>query len=227
MNMLNIAIDGPSGAGKSSIARAVSEKKGFLYIDTGALYRAIGLYVLRQGGDLKRAEQALPQIALTLTHESDGQHVWLNGTDVSADIRTPAAAMAASDVSALPEVREFLLDLQRNMAKSSHVVMDGRDIGTVILPHAQVKIFLTAAPEVRARRRYDELCQKGQTVSYDEVLSDIITRDYNDSNRAVAPLVQAPDAIVCDTSNHTFLQAVAQVEQIIDTRIKALGLTIE
>lgn len=206
-SFVSVAIDGPVGAGKSSIAREAAKKLGFIYVDTGALYRAIGLYCHRQGVDLKSPADiaaasvgAVPRIRLI-----DGiQHIFLNGEDVSEEIRLPEMSMAASAVSAVPEVRASLLDLQRDIAKTANVIMDGRDIGTVVLPDAKVKIFLTAAPEVRAERRYRELCAKGVQTTYEEVLSDLNQRDYNDSHRETAPLRQAEDAVLADTSGLDF-----------------------
>ena len=175
--MISVAIDGPSGAGKSTIARKVAGELGFLYIDTGALYRSIGYYVLEQGRDPRNpedVEKSLPDIRLELRHAEGVQRVYLNGADVSDAIRTPAVSMAASQVSAVPAVRAFLLELQRSMARENNVIMDGRDIGTVVLPDAALKIFLTADPEDRARRRYEELAAKGEDVTYEEVLKDVI-----------------------------------------------------
>ena len=187
---LNVALDGPSGAGKSTIAKALAKKFGFVYVDTGALYRSIGLYVKRRGADTKSPEEVvplLPDIRVELKYFDGSQHVILNGEDVSDVIRTPEISMAASDVSAIPAVREHLLDLQREIADTNDTVMDGRDIGTVILPNADVKIFMTASAEERAKRRYEELLAKGQDVSYDAILSDINQRDYNDTHREIAP----------------------------------------
>lgn len=201
--MIAVAIDGPSGAGKSTIARTVAEELGYLYIDTGALYRSIGLYVLRKGKDTKNEAGVtglLPEINLALRHEDGVQQVYLNGENVSEEIRRPAVSMAASHVSAHPSVRQFLLDLQRKIARENNVIMDGRDIGTVVLPDAEVKIYLTASAEERARRRLLQLEEKGEKVTFEEVLRDIEQRDYNDMNRAVAPLRRAEDAVLADTS---------------------------
>lgn len=216
--MISVAIDGPAGAGKSTIARAVAEKLGLLYIDTGALYRSIGLAVLREGKDPAREEDTcgcLPGISLALRHENGAQQVYLNRENVSEKIRTPEVSMAASQVSAFPAVRAFLLEQQRDLARKNSVIMDGRDIGTVVLPFADVKIFLTASPEERARRRYLEQCGKGEEESYEEVLRKVIERDYNDSHRAAAPLKQAEDAVLADTTGLDFAEAAALVEQII------------
>ena len=218
MKVINVAIDGPAGAGKSTIARAASKELGYIYIDTGALYRTVGLNAVRLGVDLQNDDA----VASTLTEELcvelkfvDGeQKMFLNGEDVSAAIRTPEASMAASRVSAVPAVRKYLFDLQKNLAKSNNCIMDGRDIGTVVLPDAEVKIFLTASPEARAQRRYKELQEKGLDASYDEVLADMIKRDYDDSHRAIAPLKQADDAVLCDTSELTLEES---IKLVIDT----------
>ncbi|PWM34475.1 MAG: (d)CMP kinase [Clostridiales bacterium] len=223
--MIAIAIDGPSGAGKSSIARSLAGQMGYVYIDTGALYRAIGLYALEHGvepTDREKVPALLPQITLELRHRQDGQHVYLNGRDVSEEIRTPAVSMAASGVSAIPEVRAFLLELQQGIAAKQNVIMDGRDIGTVVLPGAQVKIFLTASSEERARRRYQELLAKGKDVAYEQVLADVIERDRNDSTRAIAPLRPAPDAVTVDTTGNDFEQSVSQLRSVIEEKLAAL-----
>ena len=202
--MINIAIDGPAGAGKSSVAKAVAAKLGFIYVDTGALYRSIGVNALRnniQTDDAQSVEALLPQTKVELKFIDGTQRVFLNGEDVSEAIRMPEASMAASNVSAIPSVRSFLLDLQRDMAKNNNVIMDGRDIGTVILPDAQYKFFLTASAEVRADRRFKELADKGINVDYKALLDEIIQRDYNDSHRETAPLKQADDAILINSSN--------------------------
>ncbi len=219
---VSVAIDGPVGAGKSSIARNTAKTLGYIYVDTGALYRAIGLYCHRNGVDMKAPVEvaavlpnAKPEIRLI-----DGtQHIYLNGEDVSEEIRLPEISMAASAVSAVPEVRAALLDLQRDMAKTNNVIMDGRDIGTVVLPNATVKIFLSAAPEIRAKRRYDELAAKGVDTTFEEVLSDLNQRDYNDSHRAVAPLKQAEDAVLADTSELDFEGSCKLVCDIIKERV--------
>lgn len=221
--MISIAIDGPSGAGKSTIAKAVSQKLGFIYVDTGALYRSIGLYALNQGKNTaNRAEVSalLPEIQVKIRYLDGTQHVYLNGEDVSDDIRKPPVSMAASNVSAHPEVREFLLNLQRQFAKESNVVMDGRDIGTVVLPQADIKIFLTASSEERARRRYNELIEKGEQVDFDKIHEEIKQRDYNDSHRAIAPLKQADDAILVDTTECTLEESIEQLETVIRSRMK-------
>lgn len=203
-----IAIDGPAGAGKSSLSKEVAKELSFIYVDTGALYRTIGLAASRKG--LKKEDKAeiismLNDIDVKLSFNDEGtQIVLLNGEDVSSFIRTPEASMFASAVSAIPEVRAFLLDLQRNMAKSDNVIMDGRDIGTVVLPDAKIKIFLTASPEKRAMRRHKENIEKGIDSTYEEVLKDVNQRDYQDSHRKIAPLKPAEDSILVDTSDYDF-----------------------
>ena len=212
-----IALDGPSGAGKSSIAKRLSAELGFVYVDTGAMYRSIGLYCLQNGidtADEAAVTAALPQIDIALKYVGGEQRVILNGTDVSKEIRINEVSMAASKVSAYKAVRAFLLDTQRNMAKTQSVIMDGRDIGTVVLPDAEIKIFIVADPEERAKRRYKELIERGQNVPFEEVLKDIIQRDYNDENRAEAPLRQAEDAIRLDTSLLDFEQSYNAVLEI-------------
>lgn len=205
MKIINVAIDGPAGAGKSTISRKAAAELGYIYIDTGALYRTVGLNALRKGVDIQNDDAVISTLTDDLKVELrfiDGeQRMFLNDEDVSLDIRTPEASMAASRVSAVPKVRAYLFDLQKNLAKSNNCIMDGRDIGTVVLPNADVKIFLTASPEARAERRYRELIEKGMEASYDDVLADMIKRDYDDSHRAIAPLKQADDAILCDTSD--------------------------
>ncbi len=221
--MIAIAIDGPAGAGKSTIARAVARELGFLYVDTGALYRAIGLYGLRQGIDT-RDEAAvlalLPHIKVELRHVEGEQRVYLNGEDVSDAIRVNEASMAASNVSSIQGVRDFLFDLQRDIAQSNNVVMDGRDIGTVVLPEAQVKIFLTAAPEDRAARRQKQLESRGCQVDYQQLLAEVIERDYNDTHRAAAPLRQAEDACRIDTTGNSFQQSAQLIIKHVKERLK-------
>lgn len=220
--MINVAIDGPAGAGKSTIARTAANTLGYIYVDTGALYRAVGVYSLRAGSDTKDAQavkDTLSQIGVELKFIGDVQHVFLNGEDVSEEIRTPEASMAASDVSAVPAVRQFLFDLQRDIAKKNDCIMDGRDIGTVVLPEAQVKIFLTASPEARAMRRYKELQEKGAKDTYEAVLADLKQRDYNDSHRAVAPLKPAEDSILVDTTALNLKESVEKVIAVIKSKI--------
>ena len=221
--MISIAIDGPSGAGKSTIAKAISKKLGFIYVDTGALYRSIGLYVLNQGKDTANREEVaalLPEISVKIRYMDGTQHVYLNEEDVSDAIRKPPVSMAASNVSAHPEVRKFLLDLQRQFAIENNVVMDGRDIGTVVLPDANIKIFLTASSEERARRRCKELIQKGEQVVFEQIHEEIKQRDYNDSHRAIAPLQQAPDAILVDTTEWSLEESIEKLEAVIRSRMK-------
>lgn len=220
--MINVAIDGPAGAGKSTIARTAAKDLGYIYVDTGALYRAIGVYALRHGFDTKNADtvaQTLSDICVELKFMDGVQHVFLNNEDVSEEIRTPEASMAASDVSAVPAVRQFLFNLQRNIAKQNDCIMDGRDIGTVVLPEAQVKIFLTASPEARAMRRYKELQEKGAKDTYEAVLADLKQRDYNDSHRAVAPLKPADDSILVDTTVLNLKESVQKVISVIRNKI--------
>ncbi|OJU13508.1 MAG: cytidylate kinase [Clostridiales bacterium 43-6] len=224
--MISIAIDGPAGAGKSTISRIVAGQLGFIYVDTGALYRAIGVYALNCGVNPKDTDAVaslLKNIEIKLKFVDHEQRVILNGQDVSAHIRTAEASMAASDVSALPLVRTFLFELQQSMARGSNVVMDGRDIGTVVLPNAQIKIYLTASPEDRAQRRFSEMKQKGMEVTYEGVLKDLTERDYNDSNRAVAPLKPAQDSIIVDTTGNTLEQSVEALTALIREKLAKLG----
>ena len=217
-----VAIDGPSGAGKSTIARILAKELQFIYVDTGALYRAVGYTALKNGVsiyDPAAIEAMLPSLCVTLGYENGEQRVYVNNEDVTAFIRTPEVSEAASAVSAVPAVRQFLFDLQQNMAKTTSVIMDGRDIGTVVLPYAQVKIFLTASAEDRARRRYEELIEKGMDVTYEDVLSDMILRDKRDSERAAAPLKPAEDAVLVDTSGNTLEQSVALLRSIVEEKL--------
>lgn len=219
---MKIAIDGPSGAGKSSLARAVARELGIVYVDTGALYRTVGLFVRRAGVDPKNAPAViacLPRIELKMTFENGEQIIRLCGEAVGESIRTPEISMYASAVSAIPEVRTFLLETQRKIARETGVVMDGRDIGTVILPDAEVKIFLTASPEARARRRTVELTEKGVAATYEEVLADMAERDKNDSTRAVAPAIPAEDAVFLDNSDLTPEGTLARALEIVREKI--------
>ncbi|MBM6869591.1 (d)CMP kinase [Pseudoflavonifractor phocaeensis] len=204
MSKKSIAIDGPSGAGKSTLARQIAKALGFLYVDTGAIYRTLALAALRRGIDPANSAdvlEVLHGIKIDLGYGADGlQHMYLDGADVTEEIRTPAVSAGASAVSAIPAVRTFLMDMQRDLAASRDVVMDGRDIGTVVLPGADVKIFLTATAEERARRRYEELLLRGTEVDYETVLRDIVARDERDTSRAAAPLRQAEDAVAVDTT---------------------------
>lgn len=215
--MINVAIDGPAGAGKSTIAKAAAKELGYIYVDTGALYRTIALSAVNSGiiDNEEETVKMLDTIEVKLGFAEDGtQCVYLNGEDVSSKIRTPEISMGASKVSAIPKVREFLLDLQRNIAKENNVIMDGRDIATVVLPDANPKIFLFASPECRAERRYKELIEKGETVSYEEVLADVNQRDYQDSHREIAPLKPTEESVMADTSSLTLEES---IELIINT----------
>ena len=214
-----VALDGPAGAGKSSVAKKAAKELDFIYVDTGALYRTIGLAAMRENIEPVASDKVfdlLKRIKVELTFNEKGEQiVLLNGEDVSGQIRTPEASMTASKISAIPEVRAFLLDLQRSMAKTNNVIMDGRDIGTVVLPDAQVKIFLTAAPEARAGRRYKELIEKGMDVKYEDILNDVIERDNFDMNREIAPLKPAEDSVTVDTTELDFDQSVEAVISVI------------
>ncbi len=219
-----IAIDGPSGAGKSTIARAAASDYGFIYVDTGAIYRTVGLAAFNNKLD-RRDEAAvaaiLPELNIEMKYSAEGeQRMYLNGTDVSKEIRRPEISICASDVAALPAVRAFLLELQRKMARENSVIMDGRDIGTVVLPDAELKIFLTASAEARAQRRMLELENKGIKSSFDEVLRDIKYRDAQDSGRAAAPLKRADDAVEIDTSSINFDESLKLVESVIEQHLK-------
>ena len=223
MRKYSIAIDGPSGAGKSTLAKALAAKLGFLYVDTGAIYRTVGLYVARRGGDCAKESDVLsrlPEIKLSMTYGEDGlQHMILNGEDVTTDIRKNEVSRYASQVSPIPGVRAFLLEMQRSMAREHSVLMDGRDIGTVVLPDADLKIFLTASVEERARRRHKELLEKGQEIDFETVKQEIADRDYADSHRAVAPLKQAEDAVVVDTSALNLDQSLEALYTLVKERL--------
>lgn len=222
MKPISIAIDGPSGAGKSSIARKTAERFGFLYIDTGAIYRTVGLAAYRRGitpQDTSAVITMLPELHIALRHGGDGvQRMYLDGEDVSETIRLPEISMYASGVSAIPEVRAYLMEMQRSFARTQNVIMDGRDIGTVVLPDAGLKIFLTASSEARARRRQLELENKGQHVPFEEVLREMEQRDKNDTSRAAAPLRAAEDAVRLDTTELDFAGSCAAVEALIRER---------
>lgn len=209
----NVAIDGPAGAGKSTIAKAVAKKKNLIYVDTGAMYRAVALFILRQGTDITDA-QAIADVCvkadITIKYEDGVQVVLLNGENVNAYLRTEEVGNVASKTSANPSVRAHLLNLQKNLAANNDCIMDGRDIGTVVLPNAQLKVFLTAGSDVRAKRRFDELTSKGETPDYDKIKADIEQRDYQDSHREIAPLKQADDAVLVDSSYMT-------IDEVIDT----------
>lgn len=220
---INIAIDGPAGAGKSSTAKLIAKKLGYIYVDTGALYRTVGLYSIRKGIDTKDAEKViatLPDVRVELKFVDGAQHVFLNGEDVSEAIRTPEASMGASNVSAIPKVREFLFDLQRKIAAENDCIMDGRDIGTVVLPNADVKIFLTTSVEERANRRYKEMLEKGEKADYNDILEDIKKRDYQDSHREIAPLKQADDAIYVDNGGFNLEDGAEDLLRIIKEHLK-------
>lgn len=220
---INIALDGPSGAGKSTMSKAIAKELGLIYVDTGAMYRAIGLYALRQNvmpNDAPAVIPLLDSITIELKYDSEMQRVLLNGEDVSEKIREHSVSAAASDVSAIPEVRRFLFDLQRSIAEKNSVIMDGRDIGTVILPNADLKLFLTATTEERAMRRYKELIERGQRMDYETVLADMLKRDRNDELRDHSPLIPAPDAVLLDTTGNSFSDTLTLLRRVIKDRLK-------
>ena len=220
MERINIAIDGPAGAGKSTIAKAVAKEMSYIYVDTGALYRTVGVFAIEEKTDFDNTEDMknlLGRIDVELKYVDGVQKVYLNGLDYSDKIRTPEASMAASDVSKIPIVREFLLSKQRDIAKENNCIMDGRDIGTVVLPDAQIKIFLTADVEERAERRYKELLEKGTEVKFEEVLEDMKKRDYQDSHREIAPLKPAEDSIIFDTTGMTLEQSVPKMLELLNS----------
>ena len=219
---MKIAIDGPAGAGKSATAKAVAKELGFIYVDTGALYRGIGLYVIRKGAKASSIEEVVPllaEIKIEMKHIENEQHIFLNGEDVSGLIRTESVSAAASDVSAIPAVRDFLFDMQRDIAEKNDVVMDGRDIGTIVLPDAELKIFLTAKPEIRAERRVKQLLEKGVEANFDDVLADVIQRDYNDSHRDFRPLKLAEDGILLDNSELNFEETFEKIISLAKERM--------
>ena len=221
--MFSIAIDGPAGAGKSSVAREAARRLGFVYVDTGALYRTVALYMLDHGVDIHHAaavEAALPQITVDMAYSEEGQQMFLCGENVTGRIRTEAVSAATSVCAAIPAVRAFLLELQRKLAGKNNVLMDGRDIGTVVLPGAQLKVFLTASPEVRAKRRLNQLREAGQEADLEEIVKEIKERDYQDSHRAVSPMRQAEDAVLLDTSEITFEEAVEKLIGLVKDRLK-------
>lgn len=217
-----MAIDGPSGAGKSTLAKAAAERFGFIYVDTGAIYRTVGLAAKRLETDMEDEDAVsaiLPDLDIRLAYDvNGGQRMYLNGEDVTEEIRMPEVSMFASAVSALPAVRSFLLDMQRELAKRHSVVMDGRDIGSVVLPNADLKVYLTASAEKRAQRRFAELLEKGVETTPEQVLADITARDTRDSSRSAAPLTQAEGAVVLDTSGLTLEESVAELCRIIETK---------
>ncbi len=223
MEAKSIAIDGPAGAGKSTLARLAAKKYGYIYVDTGALYRTVGLYVMRKGvgsKDTEAVQRLLPEIKIEMRYDDNGvQRMILNGEDVTEEIRQPIASIYASDVSAMAPVRSFLLSMQREMAEKYNVIMDGRDIGTVVIPDAGLKIFLTADPAVRARRRYEELKAKNVETTYEEVLRDIEYRDKNDSTRSAAPLRPASDAVHIDTSGKSLEECLELIGKLAGERL--------
>lgn len=218
---INIAVDGPAGAGKSSIARAVAEEIGYIYVDTGALYRSIALYSIENKFDNESLVNSLDKINIRLEFIDKCQHVFLNDNDVSDKIRTPEVSMGASKVSVIPEVREFLFGLQKKIAAENNIIMDGRDIGTVVLPDADLKVFLTASAEERANRRFKEMIDS--SITYEQVLEDIKQRDYNDMHRDIAPLKQAEDAVLLDTTGMTIEEVKQKLKVLIDETEKSIG----
>ena len=219
--MISIALDGPAGAGKSTVAKGAAKELGFIYVDTGALYRTVGLKFLRDGYGTELdcdIESVLKTVDVDIKFIDGVQHVFLNGEDVAEEIRTPKASMMASAVSAKPPVRAFLLEMQRRLARENNVIMDGRDIGTVVLPDATLKFFVTASVAERANRRYKELMEKGMDVNYDDIYRDIETRDYNDSHREIAPLKPAEDSIIFDTTGNTLEESVEKLLKMIKER---------
>ena len=224
--MITIAIDGPSGSGKSTISKIIAKKIGFINVDTGALYRTIAYFFLENKINYKEKSEVLKNlnnISVSLKNENFSQTIFLNGVDVTQKIRTNEISMVSSEISVIPEVRQFLLKLQRDIAKENNVVIDGRDIGTVVIPNADVKIFLTADPKVRAKRRYNQLISKGQSTTFDEILELINKRDYNDIHRKISPLKKADDAILVDNSNLNQQDTVYKLIEI----IKKKGIKID
>lgn len=221
--MINIAIDGPSGAGKSTIAKRAAKALGYIYIDTGAMYRTVGLYLLRAGVDIRteheRVLESLSHINIDIKYISGNQHIFLNGEDVTSLIRTPEISMAASYAGTVKEIREKMTAIQRTLAKNNNCIMDGRDIGSFVLPDAEVKIYLTADVNVRAKRRYEELCEKGEEVTLDEVLESMLERDKNDSSREFMPLKRAEEAILLDTTDLSLNESCEKVIDIIKNKI--------
>jgi cytidylate kinase len=220
--MIRIAIDGPSGAGKSSIAKAVAARLGIVYVDTGALYRTVGYYVRGKGiarTDKEGVISCLPHIKIEVRYENGAQHVYLNGEDLGDRIREPEISMYASGVSKIPEVRAFLLETQKDIARKNSVIMDGRDIGTVILPDADLKLFMTASPETRAKRRYLELIEKGQNVTFEQVMEEMVARDAQDAGREIAPAIPADDAIMYDNSGLTFEESLDALYAFIQEKL--------
>lgn len=221
--MINIAIDGPAGAGKSTIAKAVAKRLGIIYLDTGAMYRSVAYFMLRRGipvTDEERVAEALGELVMDIRYEDGAQQIYVCGENVTAYLREPHMSKAASDVSALPVVRYKMVELQREFAKAHDVVLDGRDIGTFVLPDANCKFFMTASPEERAKRRHLELVEKGSDCTFEEVLDDINKRDYNDSHRAVAPLKAAEDAVYVDTTHMSVEEVIERVTNIVREKNK-------
>ena len=219
--MFNIAIDGPAGAGKSTIAKKVAKELDFIYVDTGAMYRSMALYLIRKGvkaEEKNKIIELLPEIHVTLAYVEGEQHVYLNKEEVSSLIRNEEVSQMTSSVSTIPEVREALLSLQRNLAKENNVLMDGRDIGTCVLPNAELKIYLTASTKVRAKRRYDEMIEKGMECNLKELEASIKERDYRDMNREIAPLKQAEDAVFLDTSDMNIEEVVNAIIRLVKER---------
>lgn len=217
MSTFKIAIDGPAGAGKSTVAKSVAEKLGMIYIDTGAMYRAVGLGVVRKNinsSDANAVESVLDDFDITICHSDAGQQIFINGENVSKEIRTPEISVAASNVAVIPAVRLKLVELQRNLAKKTDVIMDGRDIGTYVLPDAQLKIFLTADPMARAKRRYTELAEKGVATTLDEVYRDMVYRDKNDSGREFAPLRPAEDSVLVDSTDLSLDETINKIQEM-------------
>jgi len=220
--MISVAIDGPSGAGKSSISKAAAKKLGFIHVDTGALYRALAYTALENNinfNDEISLKNLLKTTNVKILHKENAQFVFVNNENVTGKIRTEQVSMAASNISKIPMVRSFLLDLQREIANENNVIMDGRDIATVVLPNADVKIFLTASPEKRAERRYKELLEKDEKIVYNDIIKDIVQRDYQDEHRAIAPLKAADDSVVVDTSELTFEQSVEKIIEVIEAKL--------
>ncbi len=220
---INVAIDGPAGSGKSTLSRAVAQKMGYIYVDTGALYRAVGLKLISlncTSDDENEVAEILKTTKVEIKFINNEQKVFCDGNDVTDKIRTPEVSMMASKCSALPVVRAFLLDMQRSIAKSNSVIMDGRDISTVVLPNADIKIFLTASVEVRAKRRYEELLEKGQKVDYNDVYEDIKVRDYNDSHRKIAPLKPSDESIIFDTSDYSLEENTERLYNLVKSFVK-------
>ncbi len=224
--MISIAIDGPSGSGKSTVSKLLAKRLGFISFDTGALYRAIACFFLSRNIDTRnenKVSESLREIKIDFKNEEDIQKMYLNGEDITSKIRTSEISMLASDLSAIPAVRDFLLETQRNVAKNNNVIMDGRDIGTIVLPFANVKIFLTAPPEIRAQRRFRELKQKDKNITYEEVLYSVNERDFNDTNRKIAPLVPAKDAVIFDNSAYTLNETANFLYELIRERANFEG----